>query len=79
MDEWQLHQVKLYDKLYILQKNYTYLEPILNISAGQMGLQKETSLFKKAEKIWKAIMRRAKDQPKCKNWVDENSRKLFVQ
>jgi hypothetical protein len=36
-----------------------------------MGLQKESSKFKTAEKIWRNIMKRAKENPFCRSWADE--------
>jgi hypothetical protein len=43
-----------------------------------MGLQKESTVFKKAEKVWKLIMKRAKDFPHCKHWIDDSTKKQFI-
>jgi hypothetical protein len=42
-----------------------------------MGLQKESSKFKTAEKSWKNIMKRAKEFPFCRNWADENINRQY--
>jgi len=44
-----------------------------------MGLQKESSKFKTAEKSWRNIMKRAKENPLCKNWADEGVNRHYFQ
>jgi dynein heavy chain len=68
LDEWAIHQT-----------NYIYLEPILSTNASQMGLQKESSKFKTAEKSWRNIMKRCKENPFCRNWAEESVNRTYFQ
>jgi dynein heavy chain len=60
MEEWTLHQ-----------RNWIYLEPILNSSYAQKNLAKENKLFVAADQQWKKMMKIAKDVPHAKKWVDD--------
>jgi len=60
MEEWMLHQ-----------RNWIYLEPILNSSYAQKNLAKENKLFVGADTQWKKMMKVAKDVPSAKKWVDD--------
>jgi hypothetical protein len=42
-----------------------------------MGLQKESSKFKTAEKSWRNIMKRAKENPFCRNWAEESVNRTY--
>jgi len=43
-----------------------------------MGLQKETNTFRKAESVWKNIMRRMRDYPKFRFWREDSIRRQYL-
>lgn len=65
------------DDFYEHQKIYLYLEPIVLQGINHQGFQKEQSQFKKAQVVWKNILRRIRDTQLCKFWIDDSSFKNY--
>lgn len=60
MDEWVLHQ-----------KNWLYLEPILNTAYAQKNLPKETKDFAFCDSQWKKLMRSIREKPFVKDLAEQ--------
>lgn len=67
IDEWILHQ-----------RNWLYLEPILNSPYSAKNLVKETKIFQVADTNWKKIMRQARDNPLAKKFADDHWHKTIL-
>ena len=60
LDEWMLHQ-----------RNWLYLEPILNSPYSARNLAKESKIFGQADTAWKKIMKQARDNSVAKRFADD--------
>ncbi|CAK92427.1 unnamed protein product (macronuclear) [Paramecium tetraurelia] len=65
-DEWMLHQ-----------RNWLYLEPILNSPYSAKNLAKESKIFQQADTQWKKLMRNARDSSIARRWADDYQNRLY--
>ncbi|CAD8076520.1 unnamed protein product [Paramecium sonneborni] len=65
-DEWILHQ-----------RNWLYLEPILNSPYSAKNMVKESKIFQQADILWKKLMRNARDSCLAKKWADDYQNRLY--
>ncbi|CAK72703.1 unnamed protein product (macronuclear) [Paramecium tetraurelia] len=62
---------KLFDEWMIHQRNWLYLEPILNSPYSAKNLVKESKIFQQADVLWKKLMRTVRDSCLAKRWADD--------
>ena len=72
---------ELIDEILMHQKNWIYLEPILNSQYAMKNLPRESKLFQQADLTWKKFMLKnvkEKVQQNAKVLADDHSIKIFM-